>query len=150
MENELTNDGVSKLRKTYDIYRWLWLHNFKLLSKIIWKMAYVVFSSSIPPTTDLGKGVNFGHTMGIVIHQNTKVGDGTMIYQNVTIGRRNGSLNEAPQIGKNCIIGTGACILGNIKIGNNVKVGANTVVTTDIPDNCTVVGVKGRVIKHEK
>ena len=92
--------------------------------------------------------MNFGHPIGIVIHQNAIIGSNTIIYQNVTIGRRNGNKEESPIIGKNCIIGAGACVLGNIKIGNNVKIGANSVVVTDVPDNCTVVGIPGEIIKN--
>lgn len=55
---------------------------------------------------------------------------------------------DGPKIGENCIIGTGACVLGNIKIGNNVKIGANAVVLEDVPDDCTVVGVPGKIIKR--
>lgn len=54
-----------------------------------------------------------------------------------------------PKVGKNCIIGTGACLLGNIKIGDNVKIGANSVVLNDVPDNCTVVGIPARIIKSK-
>lgn len=53
-------------------------------------------------------------------------------------------------IGKHCVIGAGACVLGEITIGDNVKIGANAVVLTDIPDNCTVVGVPGKIVKQEE
>ncbi len=62
-------------------------------------------------------------------------------------GERNGK--GGPTIGDNVVIGAGACILGEIKIGNNVNIGANAVVLTDIPDNCTVVGVPGKIIYNE-
>jgi len=148
MANKITKDGISMLRKVYDVYHWLWKHHMSFLSKFVWKLSYIVFSSSIPPTVILEDGVNFGHTMGIVIHQNCRVGKNTMIYQNVTIGRRNGDLEESPSIGENCIIGAGACILGGVRIGNNVKIGANAVVIEDIPDGCTVVGIPGKIIKR--
>lgn len=63
-------------------------------------------------------------------------------------GGRNGE--SGPCVGKNCVIGAGACILGNIKIGDNVNIGANAVVLEDIPDNCTAVGVPARIIKHNE
>ena len=66
-----------------------------------------------------------------------------MIFHHVTIGEGRGG---APQIGDNCYIGAGAKIIGNIKIGNNVRIGAGCVVATDIPDNCTVVMEKTRVL----
>ena len=87
--------------------------------------------------------------MGIVIHQDSIIGDGTIIYQNVTIGRKDTSNQGAPVIGKNCIIGAGAAVIGEIVIGDNVKIGANAVVNKNIPDNCTVVGNPGRIIRKE-
>ena len=74
------------------------------------------------------------------------VGKNTLIYQNVTLGRIGLDNQDAPVIGDNCVIGAGACILGKIHIGDNVKIGANAVVTKDIPDNCTAVGVPAKVI----
>lgn len=128
--------------KFYRIERWLYIHKFRILASIINRYIYLQFNCSIPFTTDIDKNVIFPHGIGIVLHQNTTIGEGTIIYQNVTIGNGMG-----PKVGKNCIIGTGACVLGDIKIGNNVKIGANAVVLQDIPDNCTVVGVPGRIIK---
>ena len=81
---------------------------------------------------------------GIFISQNAEVGKNATIFQHVTIGRGN---NGAPKIGDNCYIGVGAKIIGNINIGNNVKIGAGCVVATNIPDNCTVVMQKPRIIK---
>lgn len=66
-----------------------------------------------------------------------------MIYQNVTIG----SGVNGPRIGKNCLLGAGCCVLGDITIGDNVKVGANAVVLKDVPSNCTVVGVPAQIKK---
>lgn len=88
--------------------------------------------------------VEIAHGIGIVIHQSSVVGDGTKIYQNVTIG----SGEHGPRIGDNCILGAGCCILGDIVIGNNVRVGANAVVLKDIPDNCTVVGVPAHIVRQ--
>lgn len=92
--------------------------------------------------------MNIGHFYGIVIHQKSRIGENTLIYQNVTLGGRKGS--SGPIVGKNCVIGSGACILGDIKIGDNVKIGANAVVLKDIPDNCTVVGVPARIVKYNE
>ena len=127
----------------YDAEHWCWNHHLRILSKIIWKLIYILFNCSIPPTAVLEEGVNIAHGIGIVIHQNSVIGGGTKIYQNVTIGSGNG-----PKIGKNCVLGCGSCILGDITIGNNVKIGANAVVLHDVPDGCTVVGVPARIVKN--
>ena len=144
----MEKDGVTNLGKKsivikfYNIERWLWVHKMRFLSKIVWRMIYILFSCHIPPTVVLEEGVHIAHGVGIVIHQSTRIGRNSIIYQNVTIGSGNG-----PQIGENCIIGAGACVLGDITIGNNVNIGANAVVLKDVPDNCTVVGIPGRIIK---
>jgi serine O-acetyltransferase len=135
---------MSIVMKLYRIEHFCYKHHMKFVAIIIWRLIHLLFSCYIPYTVELGKGVNIAHGLGIVIHQKTKVGSNTLIYQNVTLGGRNGK--GGPIIGENCIIGAGACILGEINIGNNVKVGANAVVLKDVPDNCTVVGVPARVI----
>lgn len=105
--------------------------------------------------TDLGKGALFAtppnlphHLNGIIISHYAKIGENCTIFQQVTIAE--GKEKKAATIGNNCLIGAGAKIIGNVNIGNNVKIGANAVVVTDIPDNCTAVGVPARIIKHEK
>ncbi len=83
---------------------------------------------------------------GIYISRYAKIGVNCRIYQNVTIGEVGGA---APQIGDYCLIGAGAVIIGGIKIGSNVKIGAGAVVSSDVPDNCTVVAQPPRIIKRE-
>lgn len=134
--------------KLYRIYHWLWIHHFRFLSKMIYIITRIVFNCNIPPTVMMGDNVSIGHATGITIHQNAQIGNNVIIYQNVTIGRRNGKTTDAPIIGNNCIIGVGACVLGKIIIGNNVKIGANCVVIDNIDDNCTVVMQKNRVINN--
>lgn len=134
---------TSIIIKIYRAERWCWTHHMRILAKIIWRLMQIMFACYIPPSAVLGDGVKIGHGLGIVIHHNAEIGDGTVIYQNVTIGVK------GPKIGKNCILGTGCVILGDIRIGDNVKIGANAVVLEDIPDNCTVVGVPGRIIKKD-
>lgn len=137
-------EKISIVMKLYRIEHFFYQHRMKLLAILMWRLIHILFSCYIPYTVEMGKGVNIAHGVGIVIHQNVKVGANTLIYQNVTLGGRNGK--GGPVIGENCIIGSGACVLGEIKIGNNVKIGANAVVVKDVPDNCTVVGVPARII----
>nr|WP_314757700.1 serine O-acetyltransferase [uncultured Lachnoanaerobaculum sp.] len=131
--------------KIYRIERWFYNHKIKFLAKIFYRVNFILCNCSIPPTTKIGRGVTIPHSIGVVIHQWSEIGDNTTIYQNVTIGNSNG-----PKIGKNCIIGSGACVLGDIVIGDNCNIGANAVVLTDIPCNTTAVGIPARLIKHEK
>ena len=83
---------------------------------------------------------------GIFISRFAVIGEGCRIYQNVTIGEVD---RKAPVIGKHCLIGAGAILLGDIRIGDNVKIGAGTVVNTDVPDNATVVSQPARIKKQE-
>ncbi len=83
---------------------------------------------------------------GIFVSHKAVVGYNSIIYQQVTIGD---GKDGAPVIGDNCFIGAGAKIIGNIKIGNNVRIGAGCVVTVNVPDNCTVVMEKPRIIVRE-
>lgn len=127
--------------KIYKVSRDCYIKNLNVLSKIFYYINYVLFGCVIPPSTVIEDGCEIAHSVGIVIHQNSKIGSGTIIYQNVTIGNAGG-----PIIGRNCVIGAGACVLGDIVIGDNVKIGANAVVLTNIPDNSTAVGVPARII----
>lgn len=130
----------------YRFEHFLYVHNMRFLSNCVYHIMQILFGCSIPPSVILEGGVDIPHYHGIVIHKDTIVHSGTLIYQNVTIGG-NGKTWGA-EIGQDCFIGSGACILGKIKIGNNVKIGANAVVLRDIPDDCTVVGVPARIIER--
>lgn len=136
----------NRFLKLFYIKSWLYYHNLKFLAKIIDGFIRVLFGCDIPASVKLGKNGIFPHfALGIVIHPRTEIGDNFKIYQNVTIGYRN---NEGPpKIGNNCLIGAGACILGNIVIGDNVTIGANAVVIDDVPENSIAVGVPAVVKK---
>lgn len=99
----------------------------------------------LPRHAKIGKGIRIYHYSGIVINPNVVIGMNCSIRQNVTIGNRK-TKNDCPIIGDNCDIGAGAKIIGAIKIGNNVSIGANAVVLTDVPDNATAVGVPAKII----
>jgi serine O-acetyltransferase len=109
----------------------------------------LVRNSNVPLSADLGK-VSFGYGgIGIIIHANAKIGDYVTIGSNVTVGGRVGSSRRGravPVIGNRVYIATGAKILGGVEIGNHCIIGANAVVTKDIPDFSVVAGVPGKVI----
>ncbi len=101
----------------------------------------------IHPGAKIGKGFFIDHGAGVVIGETTEIGNNVTIYQGVTLGGTGKEKGKRhPTIGNNVMISAGAKVLGSIKIGNNVKVGASSVVLHPVPDNCTVVGVPGRVI----
>lgn len=132
--------------KFYRLEHWFFEHKMIILAKLFYHIIQILFGCSIPYSVMIEKDVDIAHYHGIVLHQKTIIKSGTMIYQNVTIGGRNGKVGAV--IGNNCVIGAGACILGDIKVGNNVNIGANAVVLNDVPDNCTVVGVPAKIIKR--
>ncbi len=102
----------------------------------------------IHPGATIGRRFFIDHGMGVVIGETTEIGDDVLIYQGVTLG---GTGNEQgkrhPTIGNNVVIGTGAKVLGGIKIGDDVKIGAGSVVVHPVPDHSTVVGIPGRVVR---
>jgi len=106
------------------------------------------YGIELPFTVVLGNNVTFEHQHGIVIHGQAKIGDGCIIRQGVTIGNK--SLDapfDAPSIGACVNIGSGAKILGRVQIGDHAAIGANAVVTSDIPDYAVAVGIPAKVIK---
>lgn len=94
-----------------------------------------------------GPGLSIAHYGTIIVNPNAKVGANCRIHEGVTIGATNGSSN-APKIGDNCFIGSGAKIIGDISIGDNVAIGAGAVVVSDIKDNVTVGGVPAKIISN--
>ena len=87
--------------------------------------------------------------MGVVIGETTVVGDDCVLYQGVTLGGTGKECGKRhPTLGNTGTVGAGATVLGNIQIGDNVKVGGNSVVVKDVPENCTVVGIPGRVVRR--
>ena len=128
---------------------WLWEHGHRSLARVLSQITRHITGVEIHPAAQIGKHFFIDHAMGVVIGETTIVGDNCVLYQGVTLG---GTGNETgkrhPTLGNNVTVGTGAKVLGNIRIGNNVKIGGNSVVVKDVPDNCTVVGVSGRIIKR--
>jgi len=105
----------------------------------------IVTGADIPLNSNLGGGLLITHPNGIVIHPKAIIGPNCLIFQQVTIGSRDGGI---PTIGGHVDIGAGAKIIGNIKIGDHVRIGANSVVLEDVPDGCTVVGIPARIIEQ--
>lgn len=124
-----------------------WLHNCNVgfLPRFISHLSRLVTGIEIHPGARLGKGVFIDHGMGVVIGETAIVGDYSLIYQGVTLGGTGKDTGKRhPTVGAQVVIGTGAKVLGNIHIGDYARVGAGSVVLTDVPANCTAVGVPNR------
>jgi serine O-acetyltransferase len=119
-----------------------------ILPRFLSQVSRFLTGIEIHPGATIGRRFFIDHGMGVVIGETAAIGDDVLIYQGVTLG---GTGNEQgkrhPTIGNNVVIGTGAKVLGSIRIGNNVKIGAGSVVVHPVPDDSTVVGVPGRVVR---
>lgn len=137
---------MNKIIKLYKRSRKFYLKKILFLAVIIKKYIRFVYSCEIPFTADISDTVVFAHNgLGVVINSSTKIGDNTIIYQNVTLGNRNSS--KGPIIGNNCLIGANALILGDIIIGDNVKIGAGAIVVKNVPSNSTIISDAAKIIK---
>lgn len=120
--------------------------DWKFVARIISQLARWLTGIEIHPGATIGKRLFIDHGMGIVIGETTTIGDNCTIYHGVTLGGTGkDKYKRHPDLGSNVSVGCGAKILGPIKIGNNVKIGANAVVLKEVPDNSTVVGVPGEI-----
>jgi serine O-acetyltransferase len=123
---------------------------FYVISRIALKHLEYKFHIRIPPATQIGPGLYVGHFGDIGVNRRAIIGANCNISQGVSIGQASrGKRKGYPVIGDNVFIGPGAKIIGRVNIGDNVAIGANCVVTRDIPDNAVVVGVPGRVISYD-
>ncbi|NMG21040.1 serine O-acetyltransferase [Brasilonema bromeliae] len=131
----------------YRLAHWLHIIHIPLIPRLISHIARFLTGVEIHPGATIGHSVFIDHGMGVVIGETAIVGDYTLIYQGVTLGGTGKECGKRhPTVGENVVVGAGAKVLGNIEIGNNVRIGAGSVVLRDVPPDCTVVGVPGRIL----
>ncbi len=132
------------------IAHFLYCHNLKFLARLISQTVRFFTGIEIHPGAKIGKGFFIDHGMGVVIGETAEIGNNVTLFQGVTLGGTGKEKGKRhPTLGDNVVVATGAKILGNIKIGNNVKIGAGSVVIRDVPSDSTVVGIPGRVVRHK-
>lgn len=132
----------------HKLAHFLYKRKLFFLARLISQIARHLTGIEIHPGAKIGKRLFIDHGMGIVIGETTTIGNDCTIYHNSTLGGTGkDKYKRHPDLGNNVMVGSGVKVLGPIKIGNNVKIGANAVVLKDIPDNTTVVGVPGRIVK---
>ena len=123
----------------YRIAHLLWNLKLKLLARIYSNWIRAVTGIEIHPAAKIGRRFFIDHGMGVVIGATAIVGDDVMIYHDVTLGARTGGSGKRhPTIGNNVVIGAGARVLGDISVGNGVKIAANMVVTKSVPASTNV------------
>lgn len=121
-----------------------------LIPRIISNISRFFTGIEIHPQARIGRRFFIDHGMGVVIGATTIIGDDVLLYQGVTLG---GTGNEHgkrhPTLGDNIVVGSGAKVLGNIEIGSNSRIGAGSVVVDSVPENSTVVGIPGRIVRQK-
>ena len=132
----------------YRIAHKLYTKGFKVLGRMIMGINQIFTGIDIHPGAKIGRRVFIDHGIGVVIGETTIIEDDVLIYQQVTLGGV--SLHKGkrhPTIKRGVVIGAGAKVLGNITVGENSKIGANSVVVKDVPPNSTAVGIPAKVVQ---
>lgn len=128
----------------------LWEAGIPVIPRLFSHVARFITGIEIHPAARIGAGLVIDHGMGVVIGETTEIGENCLLYQGVTLGGTGKEKGKRhPTLLNNVVVGTGAKILGAISIGNNVIIGANSVVLKPVPDNAIVVGVPGRVTRKK-
>jgi serine O-acetyltransferase len=131
-------------RFSHRLYKW----RVPLLPRVISQFSRFLTGIEIHPGATIGRRFFIDHGAGVVIGETSEIGDDVLMYQGVTLGGTGAARGKRhPTIGNRVVIGGGVTVLGNIRIGDNVKIGAGSVVVHPAPDNSTVVGIPGRVVR---
>ncbi|MFX1256333.1 MAG: serine O-acetyltransferase EpsC [Promethearchaeota archaeon] len=132
------------------IAHFFWKIGMPFVPRYLSEVARESTGIEIHPGAEIGKDFFIDHGSGVVIGETTEIGDNVTLYQGVVLGgTSNDPIKRHPTLSNNIVVGSGAKILGPIKIGDNVKIGANSVVVNDVPPNSVVVGVPGKVISRK-
>src|SRR5690242_6761703 len=131
----------------YRVAHWLWVRKWLLLGRFTSHLGRLLTGIEIHPGATIGRRFFIDHGMGVVIGETAEIGNDVMLYQGVTLGgtstRR---VKRHPTLRDNVVVGAGAKIIGGIEVGENARVGAGSVVVTNVPPNATVVGVPGHIV----
>lgn len=134
----------------HNLSHWLYRHRRFVLARMVSQTARFLTGVEIHPGARIGHRLFIDHGMGIVIGETAEIGDDVLLYQGVTLG---GTGNEKgkrhPTLGNGVVVGAGAKVLGNIHIGDCVKIGAGSVVVKSVPNDSTVVGIPGKIVRSK-
>ncbi len=152
----LTYPGV-KAVFFHQISNFFYKAGFDLVARIISQTIRFFTGIEIHPGAKIGKNLFIDHGMGVVIGETSEIGDNVTIYHAVTLGGISPSIDSErqrhekrhPTIGNDVVIGSGAQIIGPVKVGNNARIAANAVVVKDVPENATMVGIPAKAVKLE-
>ena len=152
----LTYPGV-KAVFFHQVSNFFYKAGFDLIARIISQTVRFFTGIEIHPGAKIGKNLFIDHGMGVVIGETSEIGDNVTIYHAVTLGGSSPSIDSErqrhekrhPTIGNDVVVGSGAQIIGPIKVGNNARIASNAVVVKDVPENTTMVGIPAKAVKLE-
>ena len=152
----LTYPGVKAIF-LHQIANFFHMAGFDLVARIISQTGRFFTGIEIHPGAKIGKNLFIDHGMGVVIGETSEIGDNVTIYHAVTLGGSSPSIDSErqrhekrhPTIGDDVVIGSGAQIIGPVKIGKNARIAANAVVVKDVPENATMIGIPAKAVKFE-
>lgn len=131
----------------YRIAHWFWINEFFLLGRFISHLGRFLTGIEIHPGAKIGRKFFIDHGMGVVIGETAEIGDNVTLYHGVTLGGVTwDKVKRHPTLDDNVVIGSGAKVLGPFTVGKGAKIGSNSVVVKEVPENATVVGIPGRVV----
>ena len=126
----------------------LWKIKLKWLARFLAYIGRALTGIEIHPGATIGRRFFIDHGMGVVIGETAEIGDDCLLYQGVTLGGTGKESGKRhPTLGNHVVVGGGAKVLGNIRIGDHARIGAGSVVIHSVPENCTVVGIPGKVVR---
>jgi len=129
------------------VAHWFYNRKWYVTARLISQLNRFLTQIEIHPGAKIGKGLFIDHGCGVVIGETAEIGDNVTLYQGVTLGGTGKEKGKRhPTIGNNVVISTGAKVLGSFKVGDNSKIGAGSVVLSEVPPNSTVVGIPGRIV----
>ncbi len=132
----------------HSIAHWFYRHKQYVAGRFVSQFARFLTGIEIHPGATIGKRLFIDHGSGVVIGETAEIGDDVLLYQGVTLGGTgNVHGKRHPTLGDRVVVGTGASVLGNIRLDDDVRVGAGSVVVHSVPQGSTVVGIPGRVVK---
>ena len=152
----LTYPGV-KAVFFHQVSNFFYKAGFDLIARIISQTVRFFTGIEIHPGAKIGKNLFIDHGMGVVIGETSEIGDNVTIYHAVTLGGSSPSIDSErqrhekrhPTIGNDVVVGSGAQIIGPIKVGSNARIASNAVVVKDVPENTTMVGIPAKAVKLE-
>ena len=134
----------------YRLAHRLWRSRLYFLGRLLSHIGRFLTGVEIHPGARIGKGFFIDHGMGVVIGETAEIGDNCTLYHGVTLGGTSWAKEKRhPTLGDNVVVGSGAKILGPFRVGDNCRIGSNSVVVKEVPNDCTVVGVPGRIVLVE-